>query len=496
MGRGRRATALALLGVCTMTGAGVRAAEPAASIPGVAVFTLLTAQRGVVVAELSSGSDTRYIGVNAADGRRLWSYAAPAGTRARPAGVPGSLLLIRPAAGTAASSLHLTRLDADGTTRWSRDLPGTAPCAAAVCAIASHPAYAGLLQRAAAGPAALVALETVVDTGGQSQFAQQALTVDMATGAAAVLGMARRSAGVSVTVMPIGDADGDHVDDVAFVKPPDYAAATRGSVEAVSGASGEALWRFDRLDGTALRTLTVTRSGPERQVVIATDVRGDVAYAGPSASIAYPKGFPHGHLSFLAGRDGRVVREADASGELLLADRGGGTSLASWIDSPQRSGRRLNFTVWQPGRSPRNGTITVPTWNALDIRDGGDLTGDHAPDLVVIIAGAANTRGRVISGRTLEQVSENLTGTPLHASLDCAGDDTVKIRSGRAPAVEAYDGRNFRLLWRRATPSVKLLAPSGTGCRTDVLIVTGASAQLTYLDGRTGRPRWKASLAK
>ncbi|HEX9891834.1 MAG TPA: hypothetical protein VGB28_07190 [Actinomycetota bacterium] len=360
----------------------------------------------------------------------------------------------------AADSLTLSALSGSGSTVWSRTLdPGAGAGLGAgfeqeagqrvqAAAVAGVPMYVGTLQ-ATPSPAldVLVMVADRIDASVAQVTRVRALVVDGATGA--VTSPAERITTTRTTLRVAGDADGDGLDDIAFLRMP-----TQGGVSVVSGADGNTVWEQDAdlLPGFgyfAEPLQDVTGDGraelvtggidhmwenDEGQSAVLDGATGEVLVSGPLAAYT-----PAGDVDGDGAAEVLSQQVTQTPAPSLYADEVvyrlyslDGSTLAERVyDGPTDDGMWLSL---------------FPSAGDLDEDDG---IADAAHEMVWDDDGQRRFTSVAVNGRTLEPQFEATAGIPLEASLDGRGDDLALVRLAGPGTVEvtAQDGITGEALW-------------------------------------------------
>jgi hypothetical protein len=251
-----------------------------------------------------------------------------------------------------------------------------------------------------------------------------------------------------LSVVPVGDIDGDHRPDVA-VGASGGLTSVDGTVTVYSGAAGSALF---------------SRAG------VAADPLGDI-HGVPAVAVW--------DESFAAG-DGVTATALTRGGRVL------------W-----------SRTVKIPSPTGGGGLGDV-IGGSIEFGGAGDVDGDHVSDLFADMAfagrGVAVSTTTVIDGRTGAAKAGSDIGVPLGLSLDGAGTDFITMSNDLTHwRATVYDGRTRHKLWstmHTAVPKPFLLsldaARLGAESQTSLVLSlwTGNNTHVLAIGGRTGRTHW------
>ena len=353
--------------------------------------------------------------------------------------------------------LNLTAVDGEGAELWERVFDAGVFAGVAVAdeeegrrqasVVERFPTFGGLVQATpSAASDVLVSTLTRRETPAGLTSSIDVSIVDGATGANAG-SFTVQTEGTRSAVHPAGDLDGDGLDDVLVLRDP-----TEGGLTARRASDGAVIW-----------------SNPADIVPFEVSIRdlGDVTGDGISEIAVSGSG------DVFDGSPPRVTVLDGAGGEVLLSTIAGAVSVAGVVDEEGTIGIMTQRVIEEPERgvlyrlhSPEGETlletvVPVPQVEGQSTSvqltaDAGDLDGDGVRDaghrrVFSTQAAGTTSEGTMVSGATLTPLQGGDAGLPLHASLDGAGDELVRVARS-APGeltVTATDGSGAAI-WSRA----------------------------------------------
>jgi len=345
--------------------------------------------------------------------------------------------------------LTLTALEGDGDVLWERPLDTGAFAGLAVAnepvgqhqvvAAANYPLFAGLFQ-ATPSPAvdALVTILSRQEVGGEIRSVLTMWVVDGATGDVAT-SFAHATEGSRTAAAPVGDLDGDGLDDLILARHPASA-----NLMAFSGRDGEPIWTSG--DGIVPFTAFVEDLG---------DVTGDgideLAVRGYGD--IYDETPPR--VTVLDGADGTVLFGETASTISAVGPVGGGT-IGLLTQSYEGAATSVAYRLFDPsGAILAQRSVAVPeddeTTYVQLISNAGDLDGDGVVDAghALVDTSEGSEQRTMVSGRTLATLFDGDAGIPLLATLDGAGDDLILVERSSPSSIRvvAQDGAGGATHW-------------------------------------------------
>lgn len=366
----------------------------------------------------------------------------------------------------AADSLTLGALSGSGVSLWSTTIDAGAGAGVGAgleqeagrrvqaAAVAGVPMFVGTFQ-ATPSPAldVLVMVADRIDASVAQVTRVRALVVDGATGE--VAGAIERITTTRTTLRVAGDADGDGLDDIAFLRMP-----TQGGLSVVSSASGDTVWEneasllpgfgyfarpFEDVTGDGLPELVTGGidhmwENDEGQSAVLDGATGEVLISGPLAAYT-PAGDVDGDgaVEVLSQQVTQTPAPALYADSVVYRLHGfdGATIAERTYDGPTDDGMWLSL---------------FPSAGDLDEAEG--IT-DAAHEMVWDEGSERRYVSVAVNGRTLEPQFEAAAGIPLGASLDARGDDLALVRLVGPGTVEvtAQDGVSGAALWTAQVPA-------------------------------------------
>lgn len=349
----------------------------------------------------------------------------------------------------------------------------------------------------------------------------QAVLLDGADGSLTDVGTPDTGWGPDAAYYAAGDLDRDGADDLVLVRQG--VTAARGSVTAVSSATGRPIWVLASApvgDVTVAVQRTDVTGDPRPDVVLTEWFRSDNALLGTALAPVDVAAQPGVHVVVLDGATGALGwdRWVSASGFAFGALRlGPARELTVYGAVPVPGGWALRMSAVTGAGHERYHRDVVIHGRTDDLAAGfvvpaGDLDADGGGDAAYAFA---LFRGNALAGLVGGLM---LTGPgtlrpflgPLLASLDGRGADLYDLTGGYAghPAyavgarLVTTDGRTGQEYWHAdvigsALPGAFAL-PGAHGCAALVAVSMSPSAGRLWvagLDARTGRVRWTRTLA-
>jgi hypothetical protein len=283
---------------------------------------------------------------------------------------------------------------------------------------------------------------------------------------------------------PVGDLDGDGVDDYLVCASGDAPA-----IGARSGTTGQPIWTTDSTSNSFLISLATSPdlSGDHKQDLLL----GWFGDSGPTVDAV--NGSTGANVWTAAGDYGVPIGDIDHDGRSDTRVVVDGARIT--LSAMSGTGRRL----WSRDILSPSGTRGL-VW------DAGDLDGDHADDAYIEFASAKpNTpakSGDIVGGRTGASRAVPDLGWALGVSLRGGAPSFVRgVAAKKGFALTAFDGRTDRALWRTVVNAsdvqqVAMLDEVSLGhghVGLLALLMGRFSDTVVLLDGRHGTTLWKTT---
>ena len=397
------------------------------------------------------------------------------------------------------SHLVVTGLDGRGRVLWSRTQTGTERHDGDVRRFRNEPAALRIADlRQGSNDVVIYLVDRDEDpSAARDSGSVTALRISGADGTAAPLGKITSEDALPVAGL-VPDQDGDGHDDL-FVADPGSA----GTLDVRAGRTGSRVWLATVLAARSSYGFYVVPAGrltgavaagrPVQDVVLLSGAGAPLTVGTTVLPVPDPRTSAHGHALLLAGGTGKEVWSHPADDAIALGRAGTARkpAVALVLDSEsapgQISARAVDGTELWSGSAGPNGT---------DPYAGGDLDGDGTTDLAVelYLAGDEEPSGaRYLSGATGAQLAAR-DALPLRRSLDGAGDDLVVVEEDDSVRLTFVDGRSGRSLFAATLPGggPSGLVPVGAGRCAEVVAWSdrGWRGSTVVALSSAGQQRW------
>ena len=429
----------------------------------------------------ADASTLHFEALSGPDGASLWAldlagdfgYALPVELGADAA--DGVLLLAASVEGTdsaATISFVALAVGPDGEERWRSSASGAVTATSSSFTAVGVPGAAGVLRRSDAGVDVMLTTSDQVFTAAGPGLSR--LTVDVVDGATGAV----RSSGEQTTeggfmlVLGVGEHDGDGAQDYGFLN---IGFDAPGSLAVHGADDGAQLWAVDDVP-PGLVAVPVPLGDVDGDEVEDLGVGSPISFDDPSVAppLKVLSGADGSEVLTYGGGGPRTVGDVTGDG---LADVGG---LAVELGMPSRirvsavtgAGEPVYDTVVEAGPSlslsPRGGDVDADGVEDVVIPEASDFGG--ASFTVIEVGGGGGgissgissgstsggsapppTPGAVVSGATGQILWRGAAGLGIGGSLDGGGADLVALRRGSSGRhmLTARDGATGGFLWGR-----------------------------------------------